>query len=137
MLVRRRPWEATVSVEVCDECGFDGENWTDSAAVEAIGLPPSQWQAATAGLDVEDVARRPIPDMWSIGEYVDHVREVLFGMRFVLDSAAEHPGINLGDALEPVFSPTPRIIDLSVALEGLALLRRTSFVMRFTTQPTI
>ena len=30
--------------------------------------------------------------MWSIAEYADHVREVLFGMRFVLDTALTFDG---------------------------------------------
>jgi len=30
--------------------------------------------------------------MWSIAEYADHVRRVLFGMRFLLDTAVTQPG---------------------------------------------
>jgi hypothetical protein len=57
--------------------------------------------------------------MWSIGEYTDHVREVLFGMRFVLDSAAADSGIDLGDAPRGLFTPEPRPIDVPFALEGI------------------
>ena len=52
----------------CDECGFDGERWTDEGAVDAIGRLPARWEAAVAGLDDAGVLRRPIPGMWSIGE---------------------------------------------------------------------
>jgi hypothetical protein len=58
-------------------------------------------------------------DMWSISEYVDHVREVLFSMRFLADSAVESPGLDLGAPPEPEFSPEPRAIDLSGALGAL------------------
>lgn len=105
--------------ERCQECGFDGEGWTDEAAMEAIGRLPAQWRDAAAGLEADEMRRRPIPEMWSIGEYVDHVREVLFGMRFVLDSAVAQPGVDLGDPPEPVFAPEPRAIDLAAALSGV------------------
>jgi DinB superfamily len=103
----------------CDECGFDGERWTDEGAVDAIGRLPARWEAAVAGLDDAGVLRRPIPGMWSIGEYVDHVREVLFAMRFVLDSAVAEPGVDLGEAPEPEFAPAPRAIDVRRALAGI------------------
>jgi DinB superfamily len=57
--------------------------------------------------------------MWSIAEYVDHVREVLFGMRFVLDTAVGQPGTDLGEPPEPRFDPEPRAIDIGVALSGI------------------
>ncbi|MGB7051280.1 MAG: DinB family protein [Acidimicrobiales bacterium] len=106
--------------ERCDECGFDSEEWTDDAAIEAIGHLRSRWTEATAGLPPEELQRRPISDMWSIAEYTDHVREVMFGMRFVLDSAIDDPGIALGTAPEPEFTAAPRHIDSQLALAGLS-----------------
>jgi hypothetical protein len=103
----------------CEECGFDGERWTDGGAVDAIGQLPARWAAAIADLGPGEMLRRPIPGMWSIGEYVDHVREVLFGMRFVLDSAVADPGVDLGEAPQPRFEPAPRAIDVRRALDGL------------------
>jgi hypothetical protein len=58
--------------------------------------------------------------MWSIAEYVDHVREVLFGMRFLVDTALRDPGADLGDAPEPAFDPEPRAIALDSALAALS-----------------
>jgi hypothetical protein len=58
--------------------------------------------------------------MWSIAEYVDHVREVLFGMRFLLDVALADPGTDLGDAPVPTLEPEPRVVDVDAALAGLA-----------------
>jgi hypothetical protein len=106
-------------VERCEECGFDSEDWSDEAALEGIGQLPVQWREAVAGLQAHELQRRPIPEMWSIAEYTDHVREVLFAMRFMLDSALNQPEVNLGEAPEPEFAPTPRVIDVPLALSGL------------------
>jgi hypothetical protein len=73
-------------VERCSECGFDGDDWTDASALHTIGELPERYRTATAGLGQHDAVRRSLPATWSIVEYVDHVREVLFGMRFVLDT---------------------------------------------------
>ncbi len=108
-----------MQVERCAECGFDGGDWTDQTALDAIGRLPPQWSDAIAGLGSDALARRPVPEMWSIVEYADHVREVLFGMRFLLDSAVSQPGVELGDPPEPEFAVTPRAIDVRVALAGI------------------
>ena len=105
--------------ERCEECGFDSGDWSDTAALEAISRLPARWSESVAGLDHDELQRRPIPDMWSIAEYADHVREVLFAMRFVLDSAVGQPGVDLGDAPEPEFAPSPRVIDIRAALDGI------------------
>jgi DinB superfamily len=110
----------TSPVEICDECGFDGRAWTDADAVSAIAGLPRRYASAVAGLADLDRQRRPIPTMWSIAEYVDHVREVLFGMRFLVDVALADPGTDLGDAPVPVFEPAPRALDVDTALAGLA-----------------
>ncbi len=107
------------TVEQCAECGFDGGAWTDAGAVEAVGHLGERWAAALAGLPAGELQRRPITDMWSIVEYTDHVREVLFAMRFVVDAAVAEPGVHLGDPPSTVFSDVPRPIDPRAALEGL------------------
>ncbi len=57
--------------------------------------------------------------MWSIAEYTDHVREVLFGMRFLLDTAVSQPGTDLGDSPPSQFDSQPRQIDVEAALDGI------------------
>jgi hypothetical protein len=57
--------------------------------------------------------------MWSIAEYADHVREVLFSMRFLLDTAIAQPGADLGEAPEPPFEREPRVIDVDSVLAGI------------------
>ena len=105
--------------ERCGQCGFDSEDWSDTAALDAISRLPFRWNQVVAGLDPAELQRRPIPDMWSIAEYTNHVREVLFAMRFVLESAVNQPGVDLGDTPEPEFAPTPKVIDMPSALGGI------------------
>lgn len=110
-----------MTVEVCAECGFDGNAWTDRDAVSAIAGLPAAWSEAVDGLSQHDVQRRPLPAMWSIAEYVDHVREVLFGMRFLLETALSDPGADLGAAPDPRFDPEPRALDIDEALAGISV----------------
>jgi hypothetical protein len=109
----------SVIVERCEQCGFDGGIWSDTSATQAIGGLPAQWVEAVGGLTADDVHRRPISGMWSVAEYADHVREMLFGMRFVLDVAVAAPGQDLGDPPEPRFEPEPRLVDVAAALSGI------------------
>jgi DinB superfamily len=108
-----------VSVERCAECGFDAGDWSDAGAIVAIERLPSQWTAALAGLTRGDQLRRPVRQMWSIAEYADHVREVLFGMRFLLDTAIAQPGTDLGESPPQRFASRPRQIDAEAALTGI------------------
>lgn len=105
--------------EHCPECGFDSDEWSDAAAVQAITQIPARWTEAVTGLSSAELQRRPISDMWSIAEYTDHVREVLFGIRFLLDVVTEAPETDLGDPPEPRFDPEPRVIDIDDALAGV------------------
>ena len=107
--------------ERCDRCGFDGDDWDDATAIEAVVGLPARWVEALSGVSSDDSHRRPIADMWSIAEYTDHVREVLFGMRFLLDVAVAQPGADLGEAPEPRFEHEPRAIDADGALAGIDL----------------
>jgi hypothetical protein len=85
-----------MAVERCDDCGYDADDWSDSSAITAIEGLPARWHEALADLASGDLHRRPIRSMWSIAEYADHVREALFGMRFLLDTTLTTPGADLG-----------------------------------------
>lgn len=115
--VRRSP--RPLLVERCRERGFDGATWSDAGAILAIGGLPARFTAATDGLADRGAHGRPVADRWSIAEYVDHVRETLFGMRFVLSIALDAPGTDLGDPPVSRFEPEPRVLDLPAALDGL------------------
>jgi DinB superfamily len=111
--------EAVVDFERCDSCGFDGEKWSDSASISAIAGLPIRFAHAVAGLSTDDLLRRPLDGQWSIAEYVDHGREVLFGMRFLLDISAARPGTDLGESPSSPFEPEPRQIDIDAAVVGI------------------
>jgi hypothetical protein len=106
-------------VERCAQCGFDSTDWSDAEAVDAIAQLPDRCTAAIDGLDDADLQRRPIPDSWSIAEYLDHMRETTFGMRFLLATALETPGTDLGEPPVSPFDPEPRRVDVPAALGGL------------------
>jgi len=89
--------------------------------MDAVAALPDRWRDAVSRLSSDQLHRRPVPEMWSVAEYVDHVREVLFGMRFVLDTAVAQPGADLGEPPEPRFDPEPRVIDVEVSLSGIDL----------------
>jgi DinB superfamily len=108
-----------MAVERCDECGYDADDWSGSSAVTAIEGLPASWHEALGGLTPGELHRRPIPTMWSIAEYADHVREVLFGMRFLLDIAVTTPGADLGESPSSPFDPEPRRIEIKMALAGI------------------
>jgi DinB family protein len=88
-------------------------------AIATIAELPARCIAAIDGLPAGDLQRRPAPDSWSIAEYVDHVRETTFGMRFILAIALEAPGTDLGEPPASRFDPEPRAVDVQTALDGL------------------
>jgi len=111
--------DGVVDFERCDECGFNGEEWSDAAAISAIERLPTRFADVVAGLSSDDLLRRPLDGQWSIAEYADHVREVLFGMRFLLDIAVTQPGTDLGESPSSPIEPEPRQIDIDAALAGI------------------
>lgn len=110
--------KVTAQVERCEKCGFNAGMWTDQATVTALSELPSRWREAIDGLDAASIARRPIEQMWSIGEYTDHVRETVFGMRFCVEIALAGEPTTLDEPPEPNFDPTPKPVDLDRALTG-------------------
>jgi hypothetical protein len=66
-------------IERCELCGFDGRAWSDTAALARIADLPRLWTDALGGLSAQQLQRRPLPRTWSVAEYADHVREMLFG----------------------------------------------------------
>lgn len=105
--------------ELCHGCGFNGEEWSDAAAISAIAGLPIRFASAVGGLSSDDLLRRPVDGQWSIAEYADHVREVLFGMRFLLDVAVAQPGTDLGQPPPSSFEPQPRQIVIDAVLVGI------------------
>ena len=80
---------------------------------------PARYCDAVMGLTLDDLLRRPVENQWSIAEYVDHVREVIFGMRFLVGTAITKAGTDLGKSPSSPFQPEPRRVEIDVALTGL------------------
>ncbi len=98
--------------ERCDSCGFDADDWNDQDTANTIALAPTLLGLWATGLD--DVAdQRPALGVWSVVEYVDHVRETLSGARFVSDLAVAEPGRDLGPTLAPGPAGEHRLLDLA------------------------
>jgi DinB superfamily len=106
-------------VEHCPQCGFDGAAWTDHDATTMIAQLPARFAASIDGIPDGELQRRPVTSMWSIAEYLDHVRETTFGMRFILATALDAPGTDLGEPPTSRFDPEPRVVDVRAALDGL------------------
>jgi MOSC domain-containing protein YiiM len=109
-----------MTTEICDECGFTGSRWTDQDATTTIGVAAALWRGYLEGLSEDAAGTRAHPDCWSIAEYTDHVRETLFGVRFLLDTALAAPGTDLGPVPDPPPAGPPREIDLGAAMAALA-----------------
>lgn len=115
--LNQSPTAAINGVERCSECGFDGGTTTTPEAILILSELPDWWAAVIMGVSTTDLGSRPIIGMWSIAEYTDHVREVAFGMRFVLDTAIQSPGLDLGESPTPIFTEAPQPISTAAALD--------------------
>jgi MOSC domain-containing protein YiiM len=103
--------------EVCDECAFHGERWTDGDLLTTLPVIAALWEEYLDGLDPDLTLVRAEAGQWSIAEYTDHVREVLFGMRFLVGVARTEPESDLGPSPEPVVDAEPRAVQLARAIE--------------------
>ena len=103
----------------CDRCGFEPDKWTDAAAIRELDTMSERWPPVVTGVAEVDLGRRLVRDTWSIAEYVDHVRETMFVMRFLLEVAGDGPEVDLGAIGEPTFDAEPRRIDSSQAMQAL------------------
>ncbi|HUR47981.1 MAG TPA: hypothetical protein VMY88_00425 [Acidimicrobiales bacterium] len=66
------PGEVPYSTETCDECGFDGRDWTaQSVSAEPARLAEA-WRSAFDGRSDLDLRTRPKPEVWSAVEYALH-----------------------------------------------------------------
>lgn len=115
--LNQSPTAAINGVERCSECGFDGGTTTTPEAILILSELPDWWAAVIMGVSTTDLGSRPIIGMWSIAEYTDHVREVAFGMGFVLDTAIQSPGLDLGESPTPIFTEAPQPISTAAALD--------------------
>ena len=103
--------------ETCDQCGFDAAQWNRQDTINTIRCLPTFARHAVSDLPAELESKRPSAGVWSIAEYVDHMREMVFGNRFMVDLALENPGVDLGEA--PADPDERPVVALDTALDGL------------------
>lgn len=103
----------------CRACGFDADGWDDGDTITTLGAlaPLAAYWCEPLGREL--LNERPRPDVWSAAEYLDHTRETLFGMRFLVDSALDDPDRDLGPAIEPGPPGSPRTLDPEATMAGL------------------
>ncbi len=111
-----------MQIEHCDECGFDGARWTDQDVVTSLVVAQELWRGYLDGAPDAVLQTRARLGQWSMAEYTDHLREVMFGARFLATCARDTPGLDLGP--EPTLAelgPEARVIDVPAALIGFAV----------------
>ena len=61
----------------CPMCGIDEETIAIHDGLDALRSFPGRYRRAVEGLSDAQLRERPTPDVWSILEYLVHIREVL------------------------------------------------------------
>ncbi|MEM7140038.1 MAG: MOSC domain-containing protein [Actinomycetota bacterium] len=89
------------ATETCDECGFDAAEYNQLDTLRTIDAAAALVMLWSEGMGEADRDTRPDPDTWSVNEYVEHLREVFFGMRMLVELARENPGQDLGPLPQP------------------------------------
>jgi MOSC domain-containing protein YiiM len=106
-------------VERCAECGFDSDQWDERDTLRTIASGGLRWRWTIEGLDDADLQRRVDGQTWSIAEYTQHIREVAWMMRFLVDVASTKPGSDLGSGVEAAPAGAHRIVDIGTELDRL------------------
>ena len=105
--------------EFCESCGFNSDLYDRVDTISSQRIVPKVLAAAADGLEPSAVSARPDDTTWSIVEYVDHVREVVFGNRMAIELARDEPGVDLGDPPEMGISPIQKSVELPAALKAV------------------
>jgi len=61
---------------VCDRCGIDYWTMVVAEALDTVRSLPERYRAAVSEVPVADRGTRPETGVWSVAEYVCHVRDV-------------------------------------------------------------
>lgn len=80
---------------VCASCGLRYEAVTPGMAVREIRAVPASLRDAVADLTLEAMRRRPRPGVWSVTEYVCHLRDVyaVYTIRLHRTRTEERPSL--------------------------------------------
>ena len=105
----------------CEVCGIDEDAISIHDGVDALRSFPGRYRRAVDGLTDAQLRERPSADVWSVLEYLVHVREVfdLIGMGLVL--VLEQPGITfpMFDAGDSAETRPDWVMDRDLALTGI------------------
>ena len=63
--------------EGCSECGLDASGLDMAATAARLTSLPGAYREAVAGLDDEQLRRRPAEGTWSVVEYLAHARDAV------------------------------------------------------------
>jgi hypothetical protein len=106
---------------VCERCGLDYTAVSPGQAVDTLAGLAERYRDALGAVPVADRGTRPSPDVWSVAEYVCHVRDVFVALTIRLHRVRteDRPG------LEPMVKrPAGRAVrvrrDLDAVLAELA-----------------
>jgi len=105
--------------KICDACVFDASRWTREDAIRTIEHAGDLVALAIDGLADDDWTRRTRPDVWSIAEYVDHMREVIEFVRLGCELGQATPDAATPDVDQPVIDITPATDDRGRTIEAL------------------
>ena len=106
-------------VENCAECGFDATRWNNQDTTKTVRHLADFANHAVAGADSTLLSTRPDDNTWSVAEYIDHMREVTFGIHLAMQVAIQEPGADLGEPPDQTFG-AQKSVNIDDALEGLA-----------------
>lgn len=106
-------------VERCDECGFEAAGLSADDAIAEIAATPERWKLAMAGLTGHEISARPPTEQWSIADYVDHARGVVYSSEVLILVATGRPGDHV-DGLDAPPSPgSTDVVDIRSSWERL------------------
>jgi MOSC domain-containing protein YiiM len=106
--------------EICTECVFDSSRWTRQDAIRTIEHAADLVGYATEGFAHEHWNTRARSDMWSIAEYVDHVRMVIEIHRLGCATAQTQPNAELPTVEPEPVSRAPTIHEPEALVAALA-----------------
>src|SRR5258706_5995886 len=83
-------------IETCDECRFDGADYTDSDLLGTLRALAPMWRTTIEGIDPEVLAQRPAEGVWSAIEYAAHSRDIVGAMGYLLHLTLteDHPRLD-------------------------------------------
>ncbi len=117
--------------ETCGRCGFDSQSWRRRHASTVFELLGYWWRAATVGVSLDDLNRRPAGGVWSALEYGLHTAMVLPILRDGIEVILAHdgaevrdpcPDVDIDDATRPLTLDPASILD-ALEREGAILSR--------------